>query len=87
MWSRKLREMLLCNVHEPLRQAKIIEAADELTRRGATALIHHPTALETGAPDGQREALKAAERVADALFDSVFERLVRISNLTIIRCS
>lgn len=37
--------------------------ADELTRRGATALIHHPTALEPGAPEGQREALKAAERV------------------------
>ncbi|MFM7780730.1 MAG: glycosyltransferase family 4 protein, partial [Alphaproteobacteria bacterium] len=37
--------------------------ADELTRRSATALIHHPTALETGAPAGQREALKAAERV------------------------
>jgi glycosyltransferase involved in cell wall biosynthesis len=37
--------------------------ADELNRRGATALIHHPTALEPGAPEGQREALKAAERV------------------------
>jgi len=37
--------------------------ADELTKRGATALIHHPTALEPGAPASQREALKAAERV------------------------
>ena len=37
--------------------------ADELTKRSATALIHHPTALEPGAPASQREALKAAERV------------------------
>lgn len=40
-----------------------LSLADELTRRGVTALIHHPTALEPGAPEGQREALKAAERV------------------------
>jgi glycosyltransferase involved in cell wall biosynthesis len=37
--------------------------ADELIKRSATALIHHPTALEPGAPATQREALKAAERV------------------------
>ena len=37
--------------------------ADELIKRSATALIHHPTALEPGAPASQREALKAAERV------------------------
>ena len=37
--------------------------ADELTTRGAVALIHHPTALEPGAPASQRETLKAAERV------------------------
>lgn len=37
--------------------------ADELKRRAAFALIHHPTALEPGAPTSQREALRAAERV------------------------
>ena len=37
--------------------------ADELIKRSSTALIHHPTALEPGAPASQREALKAAERV------------------------
>ena len=37
--------------------------ADELIKRSVTALIHHPTALEPGAPASQREALKAAERV------------------------
>ncbi|MFM7422258.1 MAG: glycosyltransferase family 4 protein, partial [Alphaproteobacteria bacterium] len=52
--------------------------ADELTRCGATALIHHPTALETGAPAGQREALKAAERV---LF-SACARIITTSTLT-----
>jgi glycosyltransferase involved in cell wall biosynthesis len=52
--------------------------ADELTRRGATALIHHPTALETGAPAGQREALQAAERV---LF-SACARIITTSTLT-----
>ncbi|MCA3426715.1 MAG: glycosyltransferase family 4 protein, partial [Roseomonas sp.] len=52
--------------------------ADELTRRGAMALIHHPTALETGAPEGQREALKAAERV---LFNGC-ARLITTSTLT-----
>jgi glycosyltransferase involved in cell wall biosynthesis len=52
--------------------------ADELTRRSATALIHHPTALETGAPEGQRAALKAAERV---LF-SACARIITTSTLT-----
>ena len=32
--------------------------ADELKRRAAFALIHHPTALEPGAPTSQREALR-----------------------------
>ncbi|MDE2333932.1 MAG: glycosyltransferase family 4 protein [Rhodospirillales bacterium] len=36
-------------------------AADLVTRR-AVALIHHPTALETGAPPDEREALRAIER-------------------------
>jgi glycosyltransferase involved in cell wall biosynthesis len=52
--------------------------ADELTKRGATALIHHPTALETGAPEGQREALKAAERVRF----SACVRIITTSTLT-----
>ena len=52
--------------------------ADELTRRSVTALIHHPTALETGAPASQREALKAAERV---LF-SACARIITTSILT-----
>ena len=52
--------------------------ADNLTKRGATALIHHPTALEPGAPEGQREALKAAERV---LF-SACVRIITTSTLT-----
>ena len=52
--------------------------ADELTKRGAVALIHHPTALEPGAPDSWRAALKAAERV---LFNAC-ARIITTSNLT-----
>jgi glycosyltransferase involved in cell wall biosynthesis len=36
--------------------------ADALARRGAVALVHHPTALETGFPEADRERLRAAER-------------------------
>jgi glycosyltransferase involved in cell wall biosynthesis len=35
---------------------------EELVARRAVALIHHPTALETGAPPHEREALRAIER-------------------------
>jgi glycosyltransferase involved in cell wall biosynthesis len=52
--------------------------ADELIKRSATALIHHPTALEPGAPATQREALKAAER---ALF-SACARIITTSSPT-----
>ena len=34
----------------------------ELVARRAVALIHHPTALETGSPPDEREALRAIER-------------------------
>jgi len=45
--------------------------AEELARRGAVGLIHHPTALEHGHPGEVRDALKAAER-------AVFPRLARL---------
>lgn len=35
---------------------------DALAARGAIALIHHPTALETGQPEATRESLRAIER-------------------------
>ncbi|MFN9097038.1 MAG: glycosyltransferase family 1 protein, partial [Alphaproteobacteria bacterium] len=50
-------------VNDGLGRPAFLSLAAELNRRGSTALIHHPTALEPGAPEGQREALKAAERV------------------------
>lgn len=52
--------------------------AEALERRRAVALIHHPTALETGFPAADREALKARER---ALFPRM-ARLVATSRLT-----
>lgn len=52
--------------------------AEELARRGAVGLIHHPTALEHGNPGEVRDALKAAER---ALFP-LLARLVATSPLT-----
>jgi glycosyltransferase involved in cell wall biosynthesis len=52
--------------------------ADELVRRGAVGLIHHPTALEHGNPGEVRDALKEAEQ---ALFPRL-ARLVATSNLT-----
>ncbi len=36
--------------------------SEDLVARRAVALIHHPTALETGAPPDEREALRAIER-------------------------
>src|SRR6185312_5623090 len=38
------------------------ELAEQLVARGAVGLIHHPTALETGFTEEQRETLRAAER-------------------------
>lgn len=38
------------------------DLADALAARGAVGLIHHPTALETGFTEQQRETLRAAER-------------------------
>ncbi|MFN6956081.1 MAG: hypothetical protein ACK4PG_14930, partial [Acetobacteraceae bacterium] len=52
--------------------------AQELQARRAVALIHHPTALEHGAPDSVRTVLKAKER---ALFGAC-ARLVCTSALT-----
>ncbi len=34
--------------------------AGALAERGAVALVHHPTALETGFPEADREALRTA---------------------------
>lgn len=45
--------------------------ADELVARRAVALIHHPTALEHGAPQGDREVLRSIER-------GLFPRLARL---------
>jgi len=45
--------------------------AEELVRRRAVALIHHPTALEHGAPQEDREALRGIER-------DLFPRLARL---------
>jgi glycosyltransferase involved in cell wall biosynthesis len=55
--------------------------ADALARRGAVALIHHPTALETGFPEADRERLRATER---RLFGRV-ARIVATSPLTALR--
>ena len=52
--------------------------ADELARRGAIGLIHHPTALEHGNPGPVRDALREAE---GALFPRM-ARLVATSPLT-----
>lgn len=54
---------------------------DALARRGAVALIHHPTALETGFPEEDRAALKARER---ALFPAM-ARLIATSAPTAAR--
>ncbi len=45
--------------------------ADELERRGAVGLIHHPTALEHGRPTPERDALRATEA-------AIFPRLARL---------
>lgn len=45
--------------------------AEELARRGAVGLIHHPTALEHGMPGETRDALKARE-------GAIFPRLARL---------
>ncbi|MFT8245675.1 glycosyltransferase family 4 protein [Roseomonas sp. BN140053] len=50
----------------------------ELERRSAVGLIHHPTALETGFSEAERDELKARER---ALFPAL-ARLVATSYLT-----
>ncbi len=55
--------------------------ADQLTARGAVALIHHPTALETGFGADVREALRAKEQ---ALFPRM-ARLIATSPLTAAR--
>lgn len=52
--------------------------ADALAERGAVALVHHPTALETGFPEADREALRETER---ALFGRA-ARIVATSPLT-----
>src|SRR3954453_17120508 len=45
--------------------------AEELVRRRAIALIHHPTGLEHGAPQPDREALREIQR-------DLFPRLARL---------
>lgn len=52
--------------------------AEELARRRAVGLIHHPTALETGFREAERAALKERER---ALFPRL-ARLIATSSLT-----
>jgi glycosyltransferase involved in cell wall biosynthesis len=52
--------------------------ADMLAERGAVALVHHPTALETGFAEADRDRLRATER---ALFGRV-ARIVATSALT-----
>ncbi|MFC7735576.1 glycosyltransferase family 4 protein [Roseomonas sp. GCM10028921] len=52
--------------------------ADEYAMKGAIGLIHHPTALETGLPEAEREALRERER---AIFRQL-ARLVTTSPLT-----
>jgi glycosyltransferase involved in cell wall biosynthesis len=55
-----------------------LPVAEALAARGAVGLIHHPTALETGFPEAEREALRTRERV---LFPRM-ARLVTTSRLT-----
>ena len=57
--------------------------ADELANRRAVGLIHHPTALETGAPEAERDALRTREQ---ALLPRL-ARLVTTSRLTAARLS
>jgi glycosyltransferase involved in cell wall biosynthesis len=52
--------------------------AEALAERRAVALVHHPTALETGLPEADRERLRATER---DLFGRV-ARIVATSPLT-----
>ncbi len=52
--------------------------ANQLLERGAVGLIHHPTALETGFSEADRDALRARER---RLFPRM-ARLVATSRLT-----
>jgi glycosyltransferase involved in cell wall biosynthesis len=58
-----------------------VPLADRLAARGAVALIHHPTALETGFGADMREALRAREQ---ALFPRM-ARLIATSPLTATR--
>jgi glycosyltransferase involved in cell wall biosynthesis len=51
---------------------------DALAARGAIGLIHHPTALETGFADAERESLRGMER---RLYGRLF-RLIVTSELT-----
>jgi glycosyltransferase involved in cell wall biosynthesis len=51
---------------------------DELVRRRAVALIHHPTALETGLPEEERDGLRARER----LLFPLMARLIAAAPLT-----
>jgi len=55
-----------------------LPVCEELTRRGAIALIHHPTALEKGFAEADRTALKQRER---ALFCAM-ARVIAVSRLT-----
>ncbi len=55
--------------------------AEALAARRAVGLIHHPTALEHGAPEAEREALRARER----LLLPRLARLVTTSPLTAAR--
>jgi glycosyltransferase involved in cell wall biosynthesis len=40
-----------------------LDLEDQLARREAVGLVHHPTALETGHSEEQRSSLRAAERL------------------------
>jgi glycosyltransferase involved in cell wall biosynthesis len=51
-----------CPVIDGLALPAFDELAEQLVARGAVGLIHHPTALETGFTEEQRETLRDAER-------------------------
>ena len=52
------RPCALASVTKPMTAVAVVQLAE----RGAVALVHHPTALETGFPEADRERLRETER-------------------------
>jgi glycosyltransferase involved in cell wall biosynthesis len=72
-----------CPVIDGLCLPAFLPLREELAARRAIALVHHPTALETGGSEQDRAELKRRER---ALFPAM-ERIIAVSPLTARRLS